>query len=416
VLLGELLARPFEPVKVPRQFYQFAFLTDDGEKRADRRALEKLVSAQGGTPPSADENFCRATIGMWDLRWEQHTEFTTYGWAIQPENGEIFSPPRELAFVPPGRLIVAVQLTIVSDDATETEIDRLFDRNSLCLIGAERGDALVATDFQADSNGFTQILIVDKGLGEDRAGTLVRRVIEIETYRTLALMGLPPARRAAPIVRETEQELAVLTGQINQTGDIKTNHVLLRRLSALAARMEAQAAEIGFRFGASRAYYDIVQARLRVIGEIEVPGRRTISNFFARRLAPAIATCNATEMRQDNLSHKLMRTADLLRTGIQFELEQQNRDLLESMDRRARQQLRLQQTVEGLSVAAVSYYAVGLLGYLLKAFVPASAALSHDVLTAISVPPIIVLVWWIIRRTRKSFERRERPSPRIDKP
>lgn len=415
-MLGELHARPFEPVTVPQQFYHFAFLTDDGEKRADRAALERLVSSKGGTPPLADESFHRATLGTWDLRWEQHTEFTTYGWGSQPEGGEIFLPPRDLAFDPPGRLIVAVHLTIVSDGVSETEIDRIFDRNSLCLIEAERGGALVATDFQVDPNGFTRILIVDRRLGEDRAGTLVRRVIEIETYRTLALMGLPPARQAAPLVREAEQELAVLTGQISQTGDVESNHVLLRRLSGLAAKMEAQAADTGFRFGASRAYYDIVRTRLEVIGEIEVPGRRTISGFFARRLAPAIATCNAIEIRQDNLSHKLVRTADLLRTGIQFELEQQNRDLLESMDRRARQQLRLQQTVEGLSVAAVSYYGVGLLSHLFKGLIPPSVAVSPSVLTAFSVLPIVVIVWWIIRRTRTTFEKRERRSARSGKP
>lgn len=410
-LLGELHARPFEPVTVPRQFYHFAFITDESEKRADRTALETLIKSRGGTPPSADESFHRSTIGAWDLRWEQHTEFTTYGWGTAPESGAIFSPAPEFAFESPGPLIVAAHLSIVSTDVSDAEIDRMFDRNSLCLIEVESGDARVATDFQVDPTGFTRILIIDKGLGDDRAGTLVRRIIEIETYRTLALMGLPPAREAAPVVRQTEQELAVLTGQISQADDIETNHVLLRRLTELAAKMEAQAAETGFRFGASRAYYDIVQARLDVIGEMEVAGRRTFSGFFTRRLGPAISTCNAIEKRQDNLSRKLVRTAELLRTSIQFELEQQNRDLLASMDRRAHQQLRLQQTVEGLSVAAVSYYAVGLLSYLFQGFLPPEAPVSPGVLTALSVPPIVAIVWWIIRRTRKTFEQRAETKP-----
>ncbi|GBF27932.1 hypothetical protein MnTg02_02992 [bacterium MnTg02] len=410
-LLGELHARPFEPVAVPRQFYHFAFLTDDDERRADRTALETLVKSRGGTPPSVDESFHRSSIGAWDLRWESHTEFTTYAWGTSSDSGTIFSPAPDFAFDPSGRLIVAAHLSIVSDDVSDAEIERMFDRNSLCLIEAERGDALVATDFQVDPTGFTRILILDKGLGEDRAGTLVRRIIEIETYRTLALLGLPPAREAAPIVRQTEQELAVLTGKIRDAEDIETNHASLRRLTELAAKIEAQAAETGFRFGASRAYYEIVQARLNVIGEIEVPGRRTFSGFFARRLAPAISTCNAVEKRQDNLSRKLMRTAELLRTSIQFELEQQNRDLLASMNRRARLQLRLQQTIEGLSIAAVSYYAVGLLGYLFKGLVPSTAPVSPAVLTALSVPLIIGIVWWILYRARKAFEGRNRTKP-----
>ena len=105
---------------------------------------------------------------------------------------------------------------------------------------------------------------------------------------------------------------------------------------------------------------------MHTIGERKVEGLPTWSSFLARRMAPAMRTCATTEERQTNLSEKLARAANLLRTRVDVELERQNRDLLKSMNERTRLQLRLQTTVEGLSVAAVSYYVVGLFGYLVK--------------------------------------------------
>lgn len=417
-LIGELHARPFEPISVPRQFCQFAFLSDDATRAADVAALHNVVKSAGGAPPAVYDSYLRADFGSWDLRWEQHTEFTTCRWGTTRQSDALFSSPPDFAFKPSGELLVAVLLSIVSDDVSDEQIDRLFDPSSLCLIEAEGGEARIATDFQADPAGFTRILIIDKGMNDVRAGALVQRVLEIETYRTLALLGLPPARQAAPIVRRIEEELADLTNQISQPSTIDENHRLLQRLTKLAAELEAQAAQTGFRFGASRAYHEIVQSRLNVIRESAVPGHSTISGFFARRLSPAISTCNAVEKRQDDLSRKLTRAAELLRTQIQFELEQQNRDLLKSMDRRAHQQLRLQQTVEGLSVAAVSYYAVGLINYLLKglkgAFAP-GLGVSTDTLTALSVPFVVFAVWWIVRSIRKKFHGERQANPAIEK-
>lgn len=405
-LIGELHARPFAPISVPRKFCHFAFLTDEATQQSDLAALRNIIKASGRAPPTLHDSYLRADFGSWDLRWEQHTEFTTCRWGTAPEGDAVFSAPPEFAFKPSGELLVAVLLSITNDDVSEEKINRLFDRSSLCLIDAEGGEARVATDFQTTPAGFTRILIINNGMDEVRAGALVQRVLEIETYRTLALLGLPPAREAAPVVRRIEEDLAELTNQISRPTTVEENHQLLQQLTTIAAELEAQAAQTAFRFGASRAYREIVQSRLTVIRETPVPGHWTISGFFARRLSPAISTCNAVEKRQNDLSRKLTRAAELLRTQIQFELEQQNRDLLKSMNRRAHQQLRLQQTVEGLSVAAVSYYAVGLVNYLLKGLKgvgDTGAKIPVEPLTAVSVPIIVLGVWWIVRSIRHRF-------------
>lgn len=70
------------------------------------------------------------------------------------------------------------------------------------------------------------------------------------------------------------------------------------------------------------------------------------------------------------------------------------------MDKRAHLQLRLQQTVEGLSVAAISYYVIGLVGYLAKVIHAIGLDISSDTLTGASVPFVIVGVWLTVRRIR----------------
>ena len=265
-----------------------------------------------------------------------------------------------LSLPQPGPLLVALDLHLLADNKDrKIAIERLFDRASLAAAENSEGDALFATDFQPDTAGFVRVLVLDRGLGPERAGALVQRIVELETYRTLALLGLPEAQRLTPSINRIEKRLAEVTEEMRRTGKLVDNHRLLDELTALAAELEAGAAASQFRFGASRAYNEMVQLRLSTIGERKVEGLPTWSSFLARRMSPALRTCATTEERQNNLSEKLARAANLLRTRVDVELEQQNRDLLKSMNERTRLQLRLQTTVEGLSVAAVSYYVVG---------------------------------------------------------
>ncbi len=104
----------------------------------------------------------------------------------------------------------------------------------------------------------------------------------------------------------------------------------------------------------------------------------------------------------------------MLRTGIQFELQHQNRDLLRSMDERASMQLRLQQTVEGLSVAAISYYVIGLISYLGKGIKDAGLLpkpLTPEFLTAISVPLVVGFIFLAMRRVHHKLTRKDTGKP-----
>lgn len=299
----------------------------------------------------------------------------------------------------PGPLLVAMDLHLVAD--RKVTLEQLFDRASLAAAENSDGQALFATDFQADATGFVRILVLNRGLGPERAGALVQRIIELETYRTLALLGLPEAQRLSPSINHIEKRLAEVTEEMRTTEALTDNHRLLDELTELAAELEAGAAASLFRFGASRAYNEIVQMRLQIIGERQVENLPTWSSFLARRMAPAMRTCATTEERQATLSQKLTRAANLLRTRVDVELEQQNRDLLKSMNERTRLQLRLQTTVEGLSVAAISYYVVGLFGYLLKGAHDQGLPIDTSLATALFVPLAVLAIWLLVRRIRR---------------
>lgn len=408
-ILGEVHARPFTPVSVPSRILHFAFDTSGPRAQADRANLVAFCAKRGLPAPLPGEKHHRAAFGATVLRWEQHSEFTTYTW-------ELASDPADAPFLPdvaslaalmrqvpqPGPLLVAVDLHLLADAPERASPERLFDKASLAIAENADGTAVYATDFQLDPAGFVRILVSDRGLTPESAGALVQRVIEIETYRTLALLGLPEAQRLSPSIAASERRLVEVTEQMQNASDLDSNHRLLDELTALAAEVEAGAAASVFRFGASRAYEEIVEQRLATIGEKTIGSWPTWSSFLARRMKPALRTCVTIEQRQSSLSLKLARAANLLRTRVDVELEQQNQELLKSMNARTRLQLRLQTTVEGLSVAAITYYVVGLFGYLVKAGHDSGRLhIEPSIVTAAFIPLAALTIWWTVRRIRK---------------
>ena len=406
-VLGEVHARPFTTIQTPRRLLHFAFATDGDAAKADRAALTDFCARRGRDGPKAGAKHHRIALGGTTLRWEQHAEFTTYTWEMPSEASAPFHPAAVSLATPmgsvpqPGPVLVAVDLHLLADKETALPSERLFDRASLAVAENAEGDALFATDFQPDPAGFIRILVLDRGPGPERAGALVQRVVELETYRTLALLGLPEAQRLLPSIVRIEERLPELAEEMRRTDRLVDNQRLLNELTALAAELEAGAAASQFRFGASRAYNELVQLRLSTIGERRVEGFPTWSSFLARRMSPAMRTCAATELRQSDMSVKLSRAANLLRTRVDVEVERQNRDLLKSMNERTRLQLRLQTTVEGLSVAAVSYYVVGLFAYLAKGLHDKGLPVNVSLATALFVPVAVLGIWWLVRRIRR---------------
>jgi uncharacterized membrane-anchored protein len=408
VLADEVHARPYEALDTPELASHLAVLVEPGERAAERAHLVALCERFGVAPPPESSSHFRGVFGAVRLKWERHGEFSAYttfvhvgGGAPQPASALAALPAEWVAAIP-GRTIVAAEAALVAAAAGLPDAAALAARfRGNIVLGAEIGDGagLAYTDFRIHPDGFVRFLIVDRSLTPRQAGRMMQRLFEIEAYRVMALLALPIARREGPRVVEIERSLATLTDAMAR--DTGADEALLAQLSFLAAQVESALAASQYRFGASRAYYDLVRSRIAELRERRIPGLQTIEEFMSRRLAPAMATCESVSRRLGNLSERVARASSLLSTRVDIARERQNQALLASMDRRARMQLRLQQTVEGLSIAAITYYVVGLVGYAAKALRSAGTPLDVDLVVGIAIPAVAVLAALGVHHVRR---------------
>ena len=407
-VLDEIHARPLVPMITPRRVLHIACSTEETAADAGRAAFAEFAEERGGLPPAKAARHHAIALAEGRLRWERHTEFTTYSWDMACQGKPAWSTapvmlPQGAPRLPGPRLVAAELLLVPGSGEIWKDSDTVawgFDATSLCVADAEHGAATIATDFRAWPDGLTRILIVDHSLNPQNAGALVQRLIEIETYRVFALIALPTVREAGPQLAKMEEGLVdLLAASAASTGD--DHRALLDRLNDLATGLERQLAATSYRISASRAYEEILGDRLAAIGEAPHEGQRPWSTFLHRRVGPALRTCASLGDRQEKLSQRLVRAAALLRTRVDIALEDQNNAVLRAMNRRSELQLRLQHTVEGLSIAAVSYYIVGLVSYLAKGGEALGLAIPPALIVAVSVPVVIAWVAWLVRRIRQ---------------
>jgi uncharacterized membrane-anchored protein len=305
----------------------------------------------------------------------------------------------------PGQTIAAVHVEIVAGAAFDGDAAALsahFGGHGVTGASIAEAAGSVFTDFRIHEDGFARCLVLDHGLTRGQAGRTLQRLVEIEAYRMLALLALPIARRQGPRMLVIEHQLARLTdGMAQGQGD---DEALLHELTRLAAEVESGLSASQFRFGACRAYHALVTQRIAELREARLPGLQTIEEFMARRFTPAVATCATAEARMHGLSERVARASALLSTRVDITRQRQNQALLASMDRRAKLQLRLQQTVEGLSVAAIVYYLAGLVGYVAKGIKAGGLRFEPDLAVSIAVPLLAVLAYFVVRRARRHAE------------
>lgn len=415
-LSHEVHARPFIALHAPLRATHLALLTGESGATADHACLCRLCERFGVDSPDAGAIHAIRDFGDFQLRWERHTEFCSYTFFVPGElPGDPFSA-RAIDFVPrdwvaglPDDLLVAVNVVMNPAGATAmqpAEIGSLMGTTNFAASSVAGGSAETFMDFGIDHAGFGRVFIQDRSLGPYQAGRLVQRLLEIETYRVLALLALPVAREQGGELSDAQGRLAQITGELNDLDSLEDERRLLEELTRIAQDIEALAASGQYRFGAASAYYGLVQRRIAELREERVEGFQNFAEFIDRRLTPAMHTCEAVDRRRDRLARDLARAVDLLHTRVNVQVEAQNRDLLASMDQRSGLQMRLQQTVEGLSVAAITYYTVSLVGYASNGMEAAGLGISPPHVTALSIPVIALAVWYTVRRIRRHIERR----------
>jgi len=416
-LAGEVHARPPEPIDTPARAIHLALLVDAGERERERLHLTELCERHGVTPPAVGATHFRAVLGGLRLKWERHGEFSSYTFFADGAQGAVFDAPA-VATLPqgwlaaiPGATMAALHGTVLRLGAQEPMPDpqtltAIFGGHAVVGSEVAEGAGLAFTDFQVHADGYGRVLLLDRRLTRNQAGRMMQRLFEIEAYRMMALLALPIARRQSPRLLVIERSLASLTDGIGSANhDAQRDEALLHDLTRLAAETESGLSASQFRFGACSAYADLVTARIAELRERRIPGLQTIDEFMTRRFRPAVATCLTVSQRLHDLSERISQASGLLRTRVEIARERQNQDLLASMDRRARLQLRLQQTVEGLSVAAIAYYVAGLIGYGAKAFEAAGLPLDPDLATGVAVPFVALAVYLALRKARRRLHR-----------
>ena len=409
-LADEVHARPPEALQTPARATYVALLVDADDRERERQHLARLCASVDAAPPDAGLNQFSVQLGALRLKWERHGEFSgvtvfAAGAAEPPFSAPASSllPAGWLAALP-GQTIVAVhgELRAAGDEPPDAAgLTANFGEH--VAVGADIGDAAGSayTDFRIHEDGCARVLLLNRGMTPRQAGRMLQRLFEIEAYRMLALLALPIARRQAPRIVAIEKSLAALTDGIARgEGHDET---LLHELTRLAAEVESGLAASQFRFGACRAYSELVATRIAELRERRIAGTQTIEEFMARRFTPAVSTCATVSQRLHDLSERVAQASGLLATRVGIARERQNQALLASMERRARLQLRLQQTVEGLSVAAIVYYVAGLVGYVAKAAKAGGLPVDAELAVGLSIPFIAALVFLGIRKVRRGI-------------
>ncbi|ARJ64994.1 hypothetical protein WV31_04580 [Magnetospirillum sp. ME-1] len=404
-LAGEVHARPYEMLSAPVRASQLAMV--HGDPDSERAHLARLLASHGAEPPGDGAGYFIRDLGGFRLRWERHSEFSTYTVMRFDPFDDGFAAtaldliPADWLEAMPGEAMTAVHVLVSKE--LPAELGPLFDGNSLVGSKVLWGAGEAWTDFRLHADGFSRVVLKDCGLSRGQTGRLVQRLLEIETYRMMALLAFPLARQSAPEIARIDKELAGIVSQLADPAVQQNDRELLEHLTRLAAEAERLDAATSFRLSAAKAYYAIVCRRIEELREDRIPGLQTFAEFIDRRLGPAMKTCDSVSERQQLLATRVSRAGDLLRTRVDIALEEKNRDLLNSMNRRAELQLRLQETVEGLSVVAISYYLLGLIGYLAKGLKSVGLPVDYDLAGLIGLPVVAGAVWLGVRRLRKAL-------------
>ena len=430
-LHNEVHARPQARIRLPALVVYVAVLNEGISRATECAHLQRLPGQADLAPDELQRNFLRLRLGHCTVKWERHSEFTRYS-LVQPlpagaglgarlpdlQTGLALSAAwlREI----PGRTVAAIQLVMLPGEIDDANAALARGQHWLGggLVVASRmgaggsaagghpaqGHSLVVTDFRLQADGHERILVIaPQATTDTRAGRIAQRLLELETYRMVALRGLPVAKQLAPMLAEAEGALADITAQMD--GRQVSDQQLLDTLITLAARVERATAQHLYRFSATQAYNTLVGQRLTELREQAIPGTQTLGEFMQRRLSPAIATVVATAQRLASLSQRIERASALLRTRVDIATEAQNQQLLAKLTRGQELQLRLQSTVEGLSIAAISYYVVSLVLYGGKAAKAGGLSVNPELLAGLSIPLVLWVVWRATRRIHARLHR-----------
>lgn len=397
--VGEMHLRRWPALPVPCMIIQWVLIVDDSERDGELSAIEERAQKD----ETAESPAYRAGNLFDGIRfvWEKHSEGTSLTLFVHDVGPDVFLEPQSNADVKgalewaqsmPGEIVRSTRIWIAEND---DEIEAILPNLNLVrgeLVSCNLGRKIrMWSDFRIKDDGFGRLLVATNGAEPVEVTRQVQRVQELGNYRNRALLGLPVARDCWPKLDEAEGKLRDLAARIEDPDE--NDDKLTDTLSKLSLELAAIETSISFRMDATKAYAQLVKDRLVQVDSRHIPGFASLTDFTQRRFFPAMNTCEATTARVRQLALRAAQLASLLRARIDARIENQNAQLLGSMEKSTRMQVRLQQLVEGFSVVALSYYLIGLVGYLIDGLPLARYELSKEWILALLVIPVVASIW-----------------------
>lgn len=415
----ELHARPYVRFSAPAHIFHFAFLTGEGTETADQASLARLKESVGlaAAYETARHAICTvpaAGLGRLVVAWERHSEFVAYTFFLYEL--EIPFQPFGLEFrellpsgfpdgidVPP---LVATRVAVGSRNEMPESPDALtqmWEGHTVYGSQVMGGQAEAWSCYRVHDDGFNRIALVGHSMSPHSLGRTVQRLIAIEDLYHLTLLSLPLAREVKSDLDLWERRVVLEMDDLRVADSVERKRSVLNSFLALAADIENLRARVSNRFTGSAAYFALLESRFAELREEKIEHVLRLSRFVMRRLAPAAHTFRSVLKRLTNLSERINRASELLRTSIELHVEEQNQLLLADSNRKARLHLELQTAVEGLSVVVITYYVLGLIGYVLKGTKSLGLTLDVELTLAVAAPILLIGTWCIMRRIRKRF-------------
>lgn len=402
-IMDEVHARPVDIVPQTCRLRRLVFVmpAEAGAMMGVFRNYLVFCTDAGITAPGPADRQHSFNSGERHVTWEFHTEFVTVTWRSGLADWANLPDDIGLDAIGAGLLIGAMRLDVIADTTVPDRLLPGFSLPSLCLSEVDGSKGQVATDFVPDADRFTRFELAAGHLTSLRRSIIVRRLLEIETYRTMALLGLPLARALSPELRTIELELTVLVESLSDATTPGAVQAALSDLHALSVRSGKLSERLGYRFAAGQAYGDILRMRLAGLRESGTAHGSTLGHYIGNRVDPGLATCAAMEKRLAVMADKIERAIGLLNVRIGVDMQLQNAAVLDSIAQTARSQFLLQRTVEGLSTIAISYYLLGILSYLLAG--PLEQLHWEKTMgLSIAAPFVVAAVWLMGRAVRKA--------------
>lgn len=398
-VVGEMHLRRWPAIHAPTRILQVLRLVSP-EERAGQRAMLENLPIGGRLNQSDNPRHAEGELGPGiSFVWEQHSEACGITLFMHEPHAD---PAQALAWIErfPGQAIRATRIHVVENQAQARDLlpQMGFVGSDLvsCMIGAS--GVRLWSDFRIGAEGLGIALVSTNGAAPADLARLLQRFQELGNYRNLALMGLPMAQAYWPRLDAAEATLRQLAADVANPDT--TDDALLERVSVLSLDLMSLSTETHYRMSATAAYAQLVEERLAGLMPRAIPGHPSLEDFTQRRLLPAIRTTQAYSRRLEDLTERAAHFTSLLRTRVETRIENQNGRLLRSMERSSSLQLRLQQLVEGLSVVALSYYGISLIGYMLKAAEHRFEHFPAAEIMGVMVPLVVVGMWMGLHRMK----------------